>query len=140
MSAVVSKRKSSKRPTGRPSTYRKEYDQRVLALAAQGYSLTQISAELDIPRTTLLRWGDMYSGFRTTITRAKELERAWWERQGMEALKMGSDFNAAVWKKSMEARFKDKYTQRREFSGPKGKPIEIVSKAADLITDLDAAE
>jgi len=44
---------------------------------------------------------------------AKEMEQAWWEvagRQGMYSEK----FNAAVWRKSMEARFRQDYTEPKQ--------------------------
>jgi hypothetical protein len=103
-------------PAGRPSTYPKGEElslliEQALDLARAGKSLAQISAIIDIPRTTMLSWADVHPEFSTTLTRAKELEQAWWEDQaqiGMTADK----FNATVWSKSVSARFKSEYTER----------------------------
>jgi transposase-like protein len=133
-------KKAARKKVGRPSRYEKVYNQIVLDYAREGLSLTQISARIDIPRTTMRSWADKHKEFSSTLTRAKELEQAWWEAVGMEALKLGSDFNAAVWKKSVECRFKDKYTvtQKREVTGKDGGSIKVESVAADLIGDIAA--
>ncbi|MFK7944560.1 MAG: helix-turn-helix domain-containing protein [Paracoccaceae bacterium] len=113
-------------PAGRPSTYDRKHIEPLLELAAEGKSLAQISARLDIPRTTLLRWGDDNEEFRTALTRAKDLEQNWWEDQAQENL-TADKFNAPVWKKSMEARFRKEYTERKEITGDEGGPIQTES-------------
>jgi hypothetical protein len=119
----------SSNPRGRPSTYDPAYCVRVMDLAKDGLSLEQISAEIDIPRTTMLSWGDVHHEFSTALTRAKELEQAWWERVGQTAL-FADKFQAAVWSKSMSARFREKYTDKvlNEQTGKDGGPIENVHK------------
>lgn len=110
-------------PAGRPSTYRPEYCEKVIDLGKKGMGPVEIAVELGVPRTTMLSWANEHLEFSTALTRAKECEQAWWERTGREAL--GADkFNSAVWSKSMSARFREEYTDRREVSGPAGAPIE----------------
>lgn len=118
-------------PAGRPSTYPDTDDgikvlhDQVLAFGSEGRSITQISARIDIPKTTLLRWADDHPEFRTTLTRAKELEQAFWEDQALENLKC-KDFNANLWNKSMSARFKSEYGDKvvNEHTGKDGQPIQ----------------
>jgi hypothetical protein len=104
-------------PGGRPSKYpegdeeRRQLHQSILDLARAGKGLAQISAEIDVPRTTMLSWGDQHEEFSTTLTRAKELEQAWWEDQAQMGL-TADRFNAALWSKSVSARFKQEYTER----------------------------
>lgn len=119
----------SSNPRGRPSTYDPAYCARVMDLAKDGLSLEQISAEIDIPRTTMLSWADVHPEFSTALTRAKELEQAWWERIGQTAL-FADKFQAAVWSKSMSARFREKYTEKvlQEQTGKDGGPIEMVNR------------
>lgn len=114
---------------GRPSTYDPAYCDRVIALGAEGKSPEQISAAIDVPRTTMLRWADEYPEFRTALTRAKELEQDWWESVGQIAL-FADKFQAAVWSKSMQARFREKYTEKviNEQTGKDGGPIETVQR------------
>lgn len=100
-------------PAGRHSTYDPVHCETVIELGKAGKSLTQIACALDVDKATLLRWKEEHPEFRTAITRAKEFEQDWWETQGQIGL--GAErFNAAVWKKSMEARFRDDYTERKQ--------------------------
>jgi hypothetical protein len=114
-------------PRGRPSTYDPAYCDRVIELGKQGLSLEQISAQIDVPRTTMLSWATVHPEFSTALTRAKELEQAWWEQTGQTAL-FADKFQASVWAKSMQARFREKYTEKviSEQTGKDGGPIENV--------------
>ena len=56
---TVALNSDSRRPhkrTGRPSAYRRDYCNVVLALGLQGASLTQMAVALDVHRATLYRW------------------------------------------------------------------------------------
>ena len=111
---------------GQPTTYDPKYCEMVIALGKAGKSQEQISAEIDIPRSTMASWAQQNVEFLAALTRAKELEAAWWEDKGQEALE-NKDFNAAVWKKSVEARFRDKYTERKELTGADGGSIQFAN-------------
>ena len=102
-----------KRPVGRPSTYKPEYCDEVIELGRQGKSPAQIAANLDVARTTLIQWADEHPEFMTALTRAKTFEQAFWEDEGFKGMK-ADKFNATVWTKSMQARFRDDYTERQE--------------------------
>lgn len=108
---------------GRPSKYKPEYCERVIELGKEGKSLTQIAVALDVSKATIIYWSDNYIEFSTALTRAKECEQAWWEAKGMDGL-TADRFNSAVWSKSMSARFRDDYTERRELAGVPDRPIE----------------
>ncbi len=112
---------------GRPSDYSPEFCEQVEALGAEGKSPVQIAVALGVPRTTMLSWAEAHPEFSTALSRAKDAEQAWWEDKGMAGM-MLQGFNAAVWKKSMEARFRDDYTERREG--------ELKVKADESITGL----
>jgi hypothetical protein len=105
-------------PAGRPSTYDPAYCEQVIALGKQGKSPEQISAAIDVPRSTMQLWGETHPEFLAALTRAKELELDWWENTAQSAL-FADKFQAAVWSKSMAARFRDKYTDKvqQEHSG-----------------------
>lgn len=108
---------------GRPSKYRVEFCERVVELGREGKSFTQIAVSLDVSKATLHYWADNYIEFSTALTRAKECEQAWWEQKGMDGL-TADKFNSAVWSKSMSARFRDDYTDRKELAGVPDRPIE----------------
>lgn len=118
---------------GRPSKYDPAYCERVIELGKKGKSLTQIAVSLDVTKATVLGWADQHIEFSTALTRAKQCEQAWWEDIGQEGLR-ADKFNSAVWSKSMSARFRDDYTERRELAGVPDRPIETkeVSSRRDL--------
>ncbi|NLS19892.1 hypothetical protein HGP16_25470 [Rhizobium sp. P40RR-XXII] len=118
---------------GRPGTYNPSYCARVIALGKAGKSQVQIAVALDVARSTLQSWADQHIEFSAALTRAKQCEQAWWEDMGQNGL-TADKFNSAVWSKSMSARFRDDYTERRELAGVPDRPIETkeVSSRRDL--------
>ena len=100
-------------PAGRPTDYKPEYCQEVMALGRAGKSKTQIAVALDTSKASLDRWSDAHEEFRTALTRAQECAQAWWEDQGQVGM-VADKFNATVWSKSVSARFKEDYTEQRE--------------------------
>lgn len=108
---------------GRPSKYDEAICQRVIDLGKEGKSLTQIAVALNVPKSTLQSWADQHIEFSAALTRAKQCEQAWWENAGQEGLR-ADKFNSAVWAKSMSARFREDYTERRELAGVADRPIE----------------
>ncbi|TPN03819.1 helix-turn-helix domain-containing protein [Mesorhizobium sp. B2-1-3] len=100
-------------PAGRPSEYVEANCEEVVDLGRQGKSVAQMCAHFDISRQTIDNWAAAHPEFLEALSRAKVHAQAWWETEGVAG--MTSDkFNAAVWKKSMEARFRDDYTERKE--------------------------
>lgn len=117
-------------PAGRPSKYPKgraldRLIDDILGYAKQGKSLVQISARVDIPRSTMLLWGDEHPEFLTALTRAKELEQAWWEDVGQQDKLNG--LHPVAWKKSVEARFRKDYTEAKDVNlgGQEGNPVNV---------------
>lgn len=120
---------ASETKRGRPSTYDPAYCDRVIALGAEGKSPEQISAAIGVPRSTMQSWAEVHPDFSAALTRAKELEQDWWETIGQTAL-FADKFQASVWAKSMQARFREKYTEKviNEQTGKDGGPIETVQR------------
>lgn len=100
-------------PAGRPTTYKPEYCEAVIELGKEGKSRVQIACMLDVGRSSLDDWAEKNPEFSEALTRAKAEEQMWWENVAQKAL-YADKFQAAVWKKSMEARFRDTYTERKE--------------------------
>lgn len=128
---------AEKRPAHRPSTYKPEYCERIIEMAKEGHGPASYAAEFNIDRATLYKWADTYEDFRTALSRAKQFEQLWWENAGRQGM-FAEKFNALVWKTSMQARFRDDYTEKKvsEISGPNGSPIQIQSQVIDA-RDLD---
>ncbi len=125
----------NKRPVGRPSLYKPEYCERVIELGKEGCSPAEIASDLDVDRVTLIDWSRAHEDFSTALARAKLHEQAWWEKAGRTGMYLDR-FNAQVWTKSVSARFKDDYSERREVTGVGGGPIQ---QAVTLRT-LDVSE
>lgn len=105
--------------------YQDEMCERIKLLGAAGYSECEISAEIDVPRTTMRSWATVHPNFSSALTRAKELEQAWWERQARSNL-ITPQFNANLWNKSMSARFKAEYGEKLQLAGDRDNPLATV--------------
>jgi len=110
---AVKKQIKEKRPVGRPSLYRPEYCEKVIELGRQGCSPAEIASELNVDRATLGYWADQNEEFSAALTRAKTHEQAWWEKAGKSGM-VADKFNAQVWTKSVTARFREDYTEKRD--------------------------
>jgi hypothetical protein len=122
---------------GRPSLYRPEYCERVVELGKKGYSFVQIADDLDLnSRSTLDDWAETNPEFSEALTRARVASQSWWERAAMDGL-TADKFNALVWKTSMQARFREDYTERKvnEVVGKDGGAIQMETKT----TTVDAS-
>jgi hypothetical protein len=97
----------------RPSKYEPSYCDVVVELGKAGKSLAQMCANFDISRQTIDNWAEAHPEFLEALSRAKMHAQSWWEEQGVSGM-TADKFNAAVWKKSMEARFREDYTERQE--------------------------
>ena len=115
-------------PGGRPSLYPDTAEgvdslcARVIALGSEGKSEVQISAAIDIPRTTMRSWAEQHVEFSSALVRARELSQVWWEDQAQKNLQ-NKDFHAALWHKSVASRFRDEYGERVQFAGDQENPI-----------------
>lgn len=98
---------------GRPTDYKPEYCEMVVALGREGKSHAQIAAAIGHCRQSLHNWADQFPEFMDAITHARELSQAWWEDQGQRGI-WSKEFNASAWAKSMSARFPDDYTEKNK--------------------------
>lgn len=128
-----------KRPVGRPTSYHPRFCEQVIRLGENGNSLTQIAVKLGVDKATLLNWSEQHSEFFTALNIAQDAAKAWWEDMGMIGL-VSDRFNSGVWAKSMSARFRDEYMDRRqtEIAGQIVEKRELIINARSL--DADARE
>jgi len=103
---------------GRPSKYTDEMPQVVIDLMAEGASLAEVAAELEVSRATLSKWqhDDTKPAFVEAIKRGIDLSQAWWERQGRTEL-WNSKFNHGLWYMNMKNRFNWSDRQQVEHAG-----------------------
>lgn len=109
---------------GRPTKYRPEMCEQIIELAGEGKSKTEIAVDLGVDRTTLDRWAEANPDFRIALTRAKQVEQAWWERIGRVNL-TAQTFQQSMWSRSMAARFPEEWREstKQELTGANGAPL-----------------
>ena len=95
------------------SVFKPEYCEQVIELGKQGKSAAQMASHFGICRFTIDKWAADIPEFGEAYAIARAHCQAWWEDAGQSGMYL-EKFNAAVWKKSVESRFKDDYTERQE--------------------------
>ena len=103
----------AKKKIGRPTLYKPEYCERVIEMGKEGKSPAQMDATLDVDRATLAHWGEKEEEFLAALSRARTFSQQWWEDKGQQALD-AQHFQSSVWAKSMQSRFREDYTERRD--------------------------
>jgi transposase-like protein len=104
---------ATKNPVGRPTDYKPEYCERVVALGKEGKSHVQIAAELDVAKSTLYLWKDEHPEFSDALNASRSFAQAWWETIGQgQMLSPLQGFSASLWAKQVSARFPDDYTEK----------------------------
>jgi len=119
---------TEKRPVGRPTLYKPEYCEEVVALGRIGKSVEQIAANLNVSLRAIYLWRDTYEEFMQALDDAKTYEQAWWEEQASSYMvenKESDRLNATLWSRSMAARFPKKYREstKTEITGADGTPL-----------------
>ncbi len=117
-------------PAGRPTEYREEYCEAVVELGKEGKSPAQMAASFDVSRQTIDNWAAAHPEFLEALSRAKAHAQAWWETKGVDGM-TADKFNALVWKTSMQARFREDYTERHEHTGKDGGPVQVNISTTD---------
>jgi hypothetical protein len=108
------------RARGRPSLYNIAYCERVLELAAEGCGKAEIAAALQVSVKTLSAWAKAHDEFREAMSRAEEVEYAWWLAAGRKGQFLRT-WNASGWALQMRNRFRKRFCYRapvREKHGP----------------------
>jgi hypothetical protein len=118
---------------GRPSVYRPEFCEQVIALGKQGKSITQMAAKLEVDKASLLKWKNEKDDFSTALRVALTYSQDWWEDKAQTGL-IDRNFNAALWKHCVTSRFREDYAEKRE----EGPSITIVTNSAVDVRQLDA--
>lgn len=106
--------KRGKRAGGRPTKYRREYCQTVIDLGKQGKSLVAMACALNVSVEVLEDWGAAHIEFLHALGEARRHSQCWWEDRGTEGMLAGpGSFNAAIWSRSMAARFPGTWREKR---------------------------
>lgn len=141
MAVAPKKEPVKKNPVGRPTKYKPEYCEKILELAKEGKGWVAWALACGVDRPTLYAWGDQHPEFLTALKEAKLLEQLWWEELGRSSMH-AKNFQAAVWRTSMQARFREDYTERKvqEVTGKDGGAIRHEHKASIDLSALDSEQ
>jgi len=85
----------AKHAGGRPSDYRPEYCEAVIACMSQGYSLTAFAGSIRQGRDTVYKWIRAHSEFGDAVSRARAARELWLERKLLRSRK-GAETRAAI--------------------------------------------
>ena len=122
---------------GRPSEYDPAYCELVIELGKQGLSVVEMACEIGVSRNTLeTNWPAAHPEFLEAFTHAREQSQAWWEKAGRVGM-TGKNIDAAIWSRSMAARFPKDWREVKgtEHSGKDGGPIETTQRIERVIID-----
>jgi hypothetical protein len=97
---------------GRPTKYKPDFCEEVIALGSEGKSRTQIARSLGVVRQTLIDWEKAHPEFSDAMSIAEEYAMAWWEDQGQAGIHLGKQFNGFVYSFQMKNRFRKEYTEK----------------------------
>jgi hypothetical protein len=85
----------AKHAGGRPSDYRPEYCEAVIAYMSQGYSLTAFAGSIRQSRDAIYDWIRAHSEFSHAVSRARAARVAWLETKLLRSRK-GAETTAAI--------------------------------------------
>jgi hypothetical protein len=71
---------------GRPTDYREEYCEEIIALSRKGWTYTEIARHWGVWRQTLYDWKEKYPAFADAFARASEAWDCWYWEVGREGL------------------------------------------------------
>lgn len=104
-------------PAGRPTKYKPEMCDRVIAMGKYGASRAEMALELDIDYTTLLDWEKQHEEFSHALKRSAQNSKGWWERLGRQsAVGEVENFNATSFIFNMKNRFKEDWKDRHDLN------------------------
>lgn len=102
-------------PAGRPSKYDPAFCERVIELGAEGKTLAEMAADLDIDRSTFRAWANDKPEFYAAVKAGLDKAQGWWENNGRVATFGGFDgFNATSYIFQMKNRFKEDWRDKSE--------------------------
>lgn len=95
-----------KRGGGRPSSFKPEFCEQLVAHMSEGLSFETFGAVIDVAEKTLYNWTEKYPEFLQAKEKGFLANKYFWERAGINGMKAGKDFNAVVWIFNMKNRFR----------------------------------
>ena len=124
---------TERREPGRPTKYDTAYCEQVVQCCAEGGTLTDFAAEIDVARSTINVWADQHTEFSEALSRAKAKMAAWWGKRAREVAQSGgTGAQGSIIQFALKNLAPDEWsdTVKQEISGPDGGPLRV-GRAAD---------
>ena len=74
---------------GRPTKYDPAYCDQIVAFCADGATLTDFAAEIDVARSTINKWAEEHEEFSEALGRAKAKMASWWGKRARQVAQSG---------------------------------------------------
>lgn len=94
----------------------------MVEVGGYGGWLSEMAEACDVHRSTMDEWAVNHPEFSEALNRAKQKAQQWYEEQGRMGL-TAERFNANLWVKTMQARHRDEYTERKDINHSGGVAI-----------------
>lgn len=127
-------------PAGRPSLYRDEYCDEIVAFCQDGLSITAFAGSIGVNRDTISQWAKDHDEFSVAVKNAKSACAYWWEKNRLQSESAtGGQITAAIFSLKNHAPddFRDK--TEHELTGKDGGPIEV-KRVERVIIDPNASD
>lgn len=125
-------------PMGRPSSYKQEYDQRLIDWMASGRSAETFGVDIGVSKDTVFRWIREHPTFSDAYKQAKDASLKFFEDKSLKHLvevPQGEKINTALYQMIMRNRFGwDKKTPEEKEKEHKQKE-KLIGLLADLIDE-----
>lgn len=132
--ATKNKKPTGKNKGGRPTNYRIEYCDKVIAHMSKGFSFESFAGEVGVCKDTLYEWVKNHKEFSDSKNIGFELNRRFWEKVGIDIATgtgVASNGNATAFIFNMKNRFKNEWRDKVE-TGITDKDGEDVAIGPDL--------
>lgn len=124
-----------KRTPGRPTAYRLEFCEQIVALMAEGRSLDGCASLLGVHPDSLYEWQKRHPEFSEAVRAGRAAATTFWEDRLLDIAKGGSGNAQAIqWalrNRSKAASGWHNDSQRLEHSGPEGAPLQVEATTID---------
>lgn len=89
---------------GRPTDYKPEYCELLIAHMAEGLSFESFAGKVGASKQTIYDWMQKNPEFLDSRRKGDALSLLWWEKEGKDGMWSGKQFNAAIWMINMKNR------------------------------------
>ena len=136
----------TERPIGRPTLYRPELCDQIIAAMGEGLSVEAAAAKVGISVRSLYYWQEEHPEFMQSIQEGRIRALLWWEQRALE-MAQGKPGSAQIVSLGLRNRSRAASgwvdTNKVELSGPNGDPMQhevVPSLDLKVLTDDELAE